>query len=151
MKPAEKTFLFILILALLLLLGCFGYKLIVNNYEYDSFTDVETDITTIARGEQQEEFYVTGADLQGQKENQFEGETDLFQIDFEKLQEINPDVKGWLIIPAADVDHVSFRGQTMSIMFTEIYTKSINIAVRYSLITGGARKNRRIFWCMVII
>ena len=68
MKPAEKTFLFILILALLLLLGCFGYKLIVNNYEYDSFTDVEIDITTIARGEQQEEFYVTGADLQNQKE-----------------------------------------------------------------------------------
>ena len=110
MKLAEKTFLFILILALLLLLGCFGYKLIVNNYEYDSFTDVEIDITTIARGEQQEEFYVTGADLQGQKENQFEGETDLFQIDFEKLQEINPNVKGWLIIPAADVDHVVVQG-----------------------------------------
>ena len=110
MKPAEKNFLFILILTLLLLLGCFGYKLIDNNYEYDSFADVEIDITTIARGEQQEEFYVTGADLQGQKENQFEGETDLFQIDFEKLQEINPDVKGWLIIPAADVDHVVVQG-----------------------------------------
>ena len=110
MKPAEKNFLFILILALLLLLGCFGYKLIVNNFEYDSFTDVEIDITTIARGEQHEEFKLTGDDLQGQIENQFEGEAGLFQIDFEKLQEINPDVKGWLIIPAADVDHVVVQG-----------------------------------------
>ena len=111
MKPAEKNFLFILILALLLLLGCFRYKLIVNNYEYDSFTDVEIDITTIARGEQQEEFKLTGADQKhGSSENQIEGETDLFQIDFEKLQEINPDVKGWLIIPAADVDHVVVQG-----------------------------------------
>ena len=110
MKKVENIFISILILTLILLLASFGYKLISAYSEYDSITENEKEITTIARGEQQEEFYVTGADLQGQKENQFEGETDLFQIDFEKLQEINPDVKGWLIIPAADVDHVVVQG-----------------------------------------
>ena len=111
MKLAEKTFLFILILALLLLLGCFGYKLIATDRELSSAFDEEIDITTIARGEQQEEFKLTGADQKhGSSENQFESEAGLFQIDFEKLQEINPDVKGWLIIPAADVDHVVVQG-----------------------------------------
>ena len=110
MKLAEKNFLFILILALLLLFGCFGYKLIATDRELSSAFDEEIDIITIARGEQQDEFKLTGADLKGQKENQFEEETGLFQIDFEKLQEVNPDVKGWLIILAADVDHVVVQG-----------------------------------------
>ena len=111
MKLVEKAFLFILILSLLLLLGCFGYKLIATDRELSSAFDEEIDITTIARGEQQEEFKLTGADQKhGSSENQFEGDTDLFQIDFEKLQEINPDVKGWLIIPAADMDHVVVQG-----------------------------------------
>ena len=110
MKPAEKTFLFILILALLVLLGCFGYKLIITNYEYNAASDAENEIINIARGEQQDEFYGTGADQQKQKENQFEEEAGLFQIDFESLKKINPDVKGWLIIPAADVDSGMVQG-----------------------------------------
>ena len=110
MKSIEKIFIGVLISCLLLVLGCLGYKLISAESEYDSITENEKDIITIARGEQQDEFKLTGADLKGQKENQFEEETGLFQIDFEKLQEVNPDVKGWLIIPAADVDHVVVQG-----------------------------------------
>ena len=111
MKLVEKAFLFILILSLLLLLGCFGYKLMATNSEYNAASGEEIDITTIARGELQDEYNVSGAELQQViKENQFEGEIDLFQIDFESLKKINPDVKGWLIIPAADVDHVVVQG-----------------------------------------
>ena len=36
MKLVEKAFLFILILFLLLLLGCFGYKLMATNSEYNA-------------------------------------------------------------------------------------------------------------------
>lgn len=110
MKKVENIFISILILNLILLLASFGYKLISAYSEYDSITENEKEIITIARGEQQEEFKLTGADQQNQKENQFEENEDLFQIDFESLKKINPDVKGWLIIPAADVDHLVVQG-----------------------------------------
>ena len=151
MKPAEKNFLFILILTLLLLLGCFGYKLIATNSEYNAAACEEIEITTIARGEQQEEFYVTGADQQNQKENQFEKNEDLFQIDFESLKKINPDVKGWLIIPAADVDHVVVQGSDNEYyvhrnLYEEYqYSGTIFIDHRWN------PENQRIFWCMAII
>ena len=62
MKKVENIFISILILTLILLLASFGYKLISAYSEYDSITENENEIITIARGEQQEEFYVTGAD-----------------------------------------------------------------------------------------
>ncbi len=111
MKSIEKILIGVLISSLLLLLVCFGYKLISAESEYDSITENEKEIITIARGDLQDEYNVSGAELQQViKENQFEGEIDLFQIDFESLKKINPDVKGWLIIPAAGVDHVVVQG-----------------------------------------
>ena len=110
MKHREKVLLEIVAVSLFLLITCFAGKLLLFDSEYDSITENEKEIITIARGEQQDKYTVSGAGLKDQKENQFEGESDLFQIDFESLLDINPDVKGWLIIPAADVDHVVVQG-----------------------------------------
>lgn len=106
----DKYFVGATLTCLILLIICFGYKLILHNKEYGTINDEEKKIFTIARGDLDDEFNTHGADQQDQKENQFEEEAGLFQIDFESLKKINPDVKGWLIIPAADVDHVVVQG-----------------------------------------
>lgn len=111
MNRIEKSLCTVLVVCLILLLLCLCYMLISANREYESIYKEETDIITIARGDIEKSFDRQSAELQQVlKENQFEGEADLFQIDFESLLEINPDVKGWLIIPAADVDHVVVQG-----------------------------------------
>ena len=108
MSPKDKILFGIILTTQFFLISCFCYKFIKLDNKYDTIIDEEIEIITIAR----DEFCgVTGADQKhGSSENQFGGETGLFQIDFEKLQEINLDVKGWLIIPAADVDHVVVQG-----------------------------------------
>ena len=107
METRDKNLIKIVMISLIVIIVCFIYKLILYEKEYEASSDEEIEIITIARGELYE---VTGADQQNQKENQFEENEDLFQIDFESLKKINPDVKGWLIIPAADVDHVVVQG-----------------------------------------
>jgi len=79
MKMKEKIMLEILVASLFLLITCFIYKIFILETENETFGDIENYIRSIARGEQQEEFKLTGADLQhGSSENQFEGEAGLF-------------------------------------------------------------------------
>ena len=112
----------LLLLGILLFVAIFGfalYKLITIYAEYQQGEEAYEELEDFVEKPQE-----TEEDPEGQAEK--EPDKEKFQVDFDGLKAVNPDVVAWIVIPGLDVSYPVVQGEDNAYYLHHLFTGEAN-------------------------
>lgn len=112
----------LLLLGILLFVAIFGfalYKLITIYAEYQQGEEAYEELEDFVEQPQE-----TTEDSDGQTEK--EPDKEKFQVDFDGLKAVNPDVVAWIVIPGLDISYPVVQGEDNAYYLHHLFTGETN-------------------------